>query len=324
VATVNANAYSSYADAPDDLKDEKKKTREAAANVSFSIVQDELRAELYSSEYGVPKDRIILMPVAGSGAVPYVKSKYLHQLFRLDENVRILLHMGSLAPWSMSDWLIEHAPTMPDGWVLVVHGRYGNDLPKKMNVNRVYFTDSPVEDFDDLKNTIQSASCIAVLYKPCPGSPYTGKNIGNIGLASGKFAVAMQHGVPVLVQSLGTIGDLVQEYNAGMVFSPEQEDTLEVLSKLHLEYNCWRNCQSLFFDKLDLNNSMPRVLALLQKQKRTPHASLSFAEEPKKQLRELFREARKLQKEDIIKLYVEAFSLVVSDVIFRTRRRLNI
>jgi glycosyltransferase involved in cell wall biosynthesis len=306
----------------DDLKDEKYKTRTAAEGVSFSIVQDELRADLYSAEYGVSKERIIHMPVAGSGIVPYAKSRYLHKILNLDFDAHILLHLGSVAPWSMSDWLIEQAHTMPTGWVLVIHGRYGCKGPKNINSDRVFFTNAPVEDFDDLGKIVQSASCCAVLYKSHPGSAYTGKNIENIGLASGKFSVAMQYGVPVLVRRSGEMGNLVKKYNAGLTLSPEQGDTLGVLAKLPLESEIWSNCQSLFSEKLDLRSYMPPVLSLLEKFKKAPSLNTGFSEEPKKQLRELFQEASKLRKNDIIKLYIEAFSLILSDVFLRMKKKL--
>jgi hypothetical protein len=243
----------------------------AAQGACFSILQDSQRATLYSDEYNVPLSSIYIMPAAGNGIISYCKSDYLHRIFNLHSDTRILLHMGSIASWTMVDWLVSMAYTMPENWVLVIHGRYGNKESGKIVAKRVYVTDTAIADFSDLKQLIQSASCCAAMYQPDPGSIYTGKNIQYIGLASGKFSTALQHGIPVLVRSGSMMGDLVNMYHAGVVCSPEQGDTLDILTKLPSELEAPFNCYNLFSDKLDLYKFMPLVFTLLKHLKKFPH-----------------------------------------------------
>ena len=237
------------------LRAVKNMTRSATHNICFAIIQDDVRAELYMREYKVSKEKIVIMPVAGADVVKYQKCHYLHSLFKLPPNKKILLHIGSLATWSMTDWLLAYAHTMPENWVLVLHGRYGPEkYATEVMPERVYFTEEPAKNFEELQPIVQSADCCAALYQPEKYSPYANKNIQFIGLASGKFSTALQHGVSVLVRQKSIMGDLIREYGAGITIDIENGDDLSCLEILNGFDNVHTVCHKLFTEKLSLNN----------------------------------------------------------------------
>jgi len=253
-----------------DLFNTKRKICAAAQDICFAILQDEKRAELYSIEYQVPKEKIILMPVSGLNIINYNKSYYLYSLLDIPNDKYILLHFGSLEQWSMTDWLIKYSSTMPNNWVLVLHGRYGpNEYSTNFN-NNVYFTKKPFKTIKEMTPLIQSAHCCCALYKSNNKSHYTNKNIKYIGLSSGKFSLSLQHGIPVLVNNNNLLGNLVMKYNSGIAIDPEKLSNLNILNNLLDIPNINESCHTLFNEKLSLSIALPQLLDLINKNKKNP------------------------------------------------------
>ncbi len=234
----------------------------ALKNSRFSVLQDNLRARLYALEYGVPQERIMQMPVAGAAVIPYQPSNYLHTLAGLPASAKILLHMGVIGQWVMTDWLIERASTLPPDWAMVIHGRYGKPADtSKYEHERVYYTNCPKADFDQMKDLVQSASCCVSLFRNWPTHPRLMKNITNIGLSSGKCSTALQHGIPVMVQNGGEMAALVREYAAGICLNTTPDQSLALLEQLAPVGDTVGNCHRLFSERLSINNFMPEFMA---------------------------------------------------------------
>lgn len=208
----------------------------AAKNINLCIVQDSGRAADLSIEYNIAQNKMFYVPVGGDAVIPYTSSNFLHTILKIPAEKKILLHMGSLTSWSMVEWSIEHAHTLPSDWVLVLHNRYGgtSDLQRKYSGRpNVYWSNQCARTQEELAQIIQSADCCLALYKATYEHWSCGRNIGNIGLASGKIASALQHGRPLAVNDLGLVSSWVTQDRIGVhvdVSSPEPFRALNMLT----------------------------------------------------------------------------------------------
>lgn len=223
--------------------------QEASRSACLAISQDSLRATSLKEEYDL-NCPVLSIPVGGEGVIPYARSSYLREHCGIPPDRKILLHMGSVEPWAMADWLARYAVSLPDPWVLVVHGRYGLsevDYPVPPH-EKLYYSHTQVERSEAFHHLVQSADCCVALYRPCPGNLYTGKNIAEIGLASTKMASALQHGVPVLVNNLPLIADTVRNAGCGWVIDTQSSQPFLCLQKNSLPSPdiCHRAFQKIF------------------------------------------------------------------------------
>ena len=196
--------------------------RREASSVRFAVAQDDLRAGLLSDEAGIPDDRILRIPVAGTGARPAARTRYLNERFGIPAKRKIAVFAGSVAEWTMARKLVDGLPLWPDDWVLVMHDRYGGvsewqRVARQHIPNRFYISDDSFPSIEGLGHLLHGADLGIALYHPTYDSAWTGRNIANLGMSSGKIATYMQHGLPVLINELGEISDHVREKALGMV-----------------------------------------------------------------------------------------------------------
>jgi len=240
----------------------KLKQKEACKDISFAIIQDKLRASLLTKEYGISNEKILFMPVAGTGLIPFQRSFFLHDHLSLSKDIKILLQIGSSAQWTMTDWTVKNADSLPDGWAIVIHD-ISNRNEIKVSHPKVFRTNLNALPIDEMHKLLHSAQCTLALYKEIDGSAYTGKNIGNIGLASGKISTSLQYGIPVLVNSIGEIADLVATYNAGQVIDTSSNEPYACLRKLDSFNNINQNCHKLFNEKLDIQIFVKDIFTII-------------------------------------------------------------
>jgi len=254
----------------EEMKSLREKEREikACKNISFAVAQDPLRSELLSIENQIPLNKIIEIPVAGRGVNQLDKNKYLHKKLGIDLDKKIAIYMGSLDEWAMVGKLILDSEKWDDDWVLVLHSRYG--LNKKTSQyyknhshkNNIFFSDNSVDSFDDLAMLLQSVNLGIAFYTPRYTTKWDGLNIKHIGLSSGKIATYLSNGIPVLINELGLITDLVKQYNAGKIICNNKEIIIDYSYK---ELNQLRNnCFKLFKDQLDLNIKITPLLKKIE------------------------------------------------------------
>lgn len=241
------------------ITNQKAKERAACLDISFAIVQDKVRAADIIKEYSVDPDKIVHIPVAGAGLKEYNPSFYLHDHLNLSKDIKILLHMGSVASWTLTEWAINNADSLPDDWVLVIHSRTGS-YSTNTSHRKVYYSNLPTLSLDEMHQLICSATCTLAIYNPDFKTPFTGKNLQNMGLSSGKIATSLQHGVPVALSHMGEMSDLIQIYEAGVLIDKESPTPFSALSGLtdfdQLRSNSWK----LFSEKLDLRLFADQIL----------------------------------------------------------------
>ena len=233
--------------------------------IEFAVVQDEVRAQKLSEENQISLDKMILIPVANRISHPHVRDYYFNDLFSIDKNKKIALFAGSVAQWSRIDYIINSVSTWNDDWVLVIHSRYafGSEIYKKkcsFNPKKIFFSDLPVDNANELSKIMNSADIGIGMYKATYESIFQGRNLEYIGLASGKICSYFQHGLPVIVNDIGEITKYINRFNCGIVVDTNNFfqinldiPTLDLMS---------RNAIKLFDEELDLQI---KIVPLLNK-----------------------------------------------------------
>lgn len=195
----------------------KLRAKKAVKGIQCAVAQDDTRKTLLAREYGIPEQKILLMPVANTGSHILSSSNYFHDKLGIPSDKRILLYMGWMDA-AQEQRMVGFAPYMPDNWVLVAHSRYEYTLTVESEYigKKVFFScDSPIENMDEMGKMLSDCQVGFCAYQPSPDSIYTGDNIRYIGLSSGKTSTFLQYGIPVVVENMNIWDELVRQYHFG-------------------------------------------------------------------------------------------------------------
>ena len=286
----------------------KEPEKEACQGLAFAICQDQLRSERLSEENAIPMKKIIQVPLCGRGIRRTVKTYRLHDQFGLSHNTKILLNMGSLCNWSMVHYILENAHSLPDNWVLIIHNRYGrtqiiNQLHEKSaNLDNVYFTEKSFSTHTDLSVLLGDVDAGIALYAPQAGNLWAGNNLKYIGLASGKISTYLQHGIPVIINDTGEMGNLVQRYNLGCVVDTSKsmnENSIPIDKFKDLRENCF----SFIEGRFDLDKTIEPFLAKLKE---------LFAVQTKDVIQQYFKDASDSLNAGNLEAAIESYTNIVA------------
>ena len=248
---------------------------EAAREASFAVCQDEVRSFHLSREYGVTQEKIIQIPVAGRKAVRRERNFILHDQLDIPRSTKLVLYIGGVtSAWSGIDRLIDHADRWPDDWALVLHQRYAqygdafiNYIRSKGN-GRIFLSPFPNLPFEQLGALLDSADLGISLYVPTFREEgfRDGNNLKYIGMASGKIATYLQHGLPILVNEIGEMSDHVRRYGLGCV-TGDIADVASLLAQVDRpELESFRdNALNFFRDRLDLDRTAKPLLEIISR-----------------------------------------------------------
>ncbi|WP_180111895.1 hypothetical protein [Acinetobacter sp. YH12136] len=230
--------------------------------ISFAIVQDELRGRFLVKENKINDNKLIFIPVASDGFSEISEKKnILHKIFNLPPETNILIFTGSVAQWTSIDEILEQANDfLPPNWALVIHDRYGKARQSihKMKLDytigkNIFLIEDSIFSFEDLNSILSDAVLGIVSYRPVEGSPYTGKNIQHIGLASGKFSTYMKNGLPTLVYRADELGEIVTANRLGF-FVNDLKNLRHILENFEGRDKYETHCQYFFNTTLSFEN----------------------------------------------------------------------
>ncbi|MCH7555844.1 MAG: glycosyltransferase [Planctomycetes bacterium] len=250
-------------------KEFKQEEIEACKCLDFIVCQDALRAKYLSIENKIALEKIINIPVAGRGIKKGEKNSYLYDSLGINKDKKIALFMGTVAQWSMAGYILESAKQWSDDWVLVVHNRHGLDqgvrpyYAKYKCFDNIYFSLEPIADPNQLDCVIHSADVGIAFYEPTYQSKYTGNNIKYLGMASGKIATYLQHGLPIIINEIGQMSDYVRKYGLGLVVDDNGYFSTPLTNGQLLKFRL--NCLEFFEKRLDLNHTIVPLLKIIQR-----------------------------------------------------------
>jgi tetratricopeptide (TPR) repeat protein len=256
----------------------------ACQGVSFAVCQDKVRSLQLSRENNIRPDLFIEIPVAGRGFRPASQRAFrIHDSLKFSHSTKIALYMGSIAdPWSMIDDLLKTIPDWPSEWILLLHHRYGNRefqpivhrYPSIFNSGKVFISPFQQLDFEELPQILHDVDLGLALYTPLKNNISAGNNLKYLGMASGKIATYLQHGLPILVNEIGIWSDTVINFDIGVVIQSASDIPvfLRNLSAKHFEK--YRGNIRKFFDSgFDLNLTIQPLLQRLSELLQSKHAT---------------------------------------------------
>lgn len=247
------------------------KTAEILASkyVNHWFVQDELRAKHLEIENELNPATKTLIPLASSGK-PEHPTRRLRDYLGIPPEKKVAITMGSISNWSMTPEIISTIDSWPDDWVLIIHDRYGRtelelkkldcNLSNRLN-SKVYISNQASDLVDEMSEVLAGVNVGLAFYKPVFTSPYTGNNLKYLGISSGKISTFLRHGVPIILNEIGTYSDFAKKHGFGMVIHdlknigtnlnqlvhPEKSQQAQ---KFYLEYLNFEIYQDIIWNKL--------------------------------------------------------------------------
>jgi glycosyltransferase involved in cell wall biosynthesis len=248
----------------------KTKEIEACKNIHALVIQDTLRENLIRTENKI-SDRVrsFYIPVAPLLEEYKVENQAydmsVRDKFKICNSKLLVSFFGSFSNWSGADIIIEAIKRgLPDNVVLIIHSRSKldtrqsfsreiNDLSEKYPGKVIIDTDY-LPSFNAAVAYLSQFDLGLVFYQAVEGI-FTGKNIINIGLSSGKFSMFMSTGIPVLVSNLPTYAELLEEYHFGHIVN-NADDIVNFLSGYLGKSSYTEECRRLYSKRLDPSSSI--------------------------------------------------------------------
>ena len=244
--------------------------RESAKTVSLWVVQDESRARLLETENGLSPSCKFLLPLASAGCGAQDANR-LRDRLGIPADRKVAIALGSVSGWSMTDRILQGVADWPEPWVLIVHERYGRtrELLRTQLVQyahlvgrRIFISDVAADMVDDLGSILSGVSVGLAFYEPDFKTPYTGRNLANLGMASGKISTYLRYGVPVILNDIGLFPGEARRHGFGRVVADpgaigSQLD--QCGDALHVG-----NARRYFAEQLDFNIHARRVWSAIR------------------------------------------------------------
>ena len=244
----------------------------ACRDISFAVCQDRVRSECLSAENHIASEKILQIPVAGRSLIPRKRSYAMHEALGLDRNKKIAIYIGEVnAKWTGFEELFASTGSWDDSWVMVLHQRYGyilsNIAEQIKGRENVYLSPFPSLDLKDMHLLLDAVDIGIACYVPQMDSPslLERRNLQHIGMASGKIATYLQHGLPILINEIGEMSEYVRKYNLGKVID-DFAHTGSILNSLNRNelHTLQENCQNFFENHLDLERSIVPLLSVIE------------------------------------------------------------
>jgi hypothetical protein len=248
---------------PADLK-VKIKEKRYGKYLDCLVIQDRHRQELLLNENNW-KDfnfKTFLLPVSYPliQLDPTKRLEYRNKL-GIAESEHIIIHSGSVAPWSGGNYLVSLLKAgLGLNTKLLVHSK------TKINPDNVILTelsklsalgypvilhDESFADYEEYLNFLQIADIGLALYFSDYMSPFNGKNIEEIGLSSGKFSCYMLAAIPTITTPNEIYKELNERYDFGGIASSTSSILFEI-NRIKMD-DRKDNCQLLFKEQLDFS-----------------------------------------------------------------------
>lgn len=245
----------------------------ACRNISFAVCQDTVRSGCLATENHIDREKILDIPVAGRRFIPRRRSSAMHEALGLDSEKKIAVYIGEVnAKWAGFEELFDSTALWDDSWVMILHQRYGyvlSSIAEQIKGKKnVFLSPFPSMNLKDLHLLLDTADIGIACYLPQMDSPsfLERRNLQHIGMASGKIASYLQHGLPILINEIGEMSDHVRKYNLGRVID-DFNNVGAILSTLDREelHKLQKNCQIFYGDFLDLELTIQPLLEVIDK-----------------------------------------------------------
>ncbi len=187
---------------------------------SFVVIQDEARGAHFTQATGVPKEKLVYLPVSGLRPAYREQGNYFRELFNISSEKRILLHAGALLRETMCLEIAQEALTWKEDLVLILHSpasvlssewvdpSYLDKLKGVADNDRVYLSLDPVA-WEDVPEMMSSADIGLMFYD------LTDPNFYEIARSSNKLVQYLQVGLPIIAIDFPSLKEVMQECRCG-------------------------------------------------------------------------------------------------------------
>ncbi|MCB0253739.1 MAG: hypothetical protein KDI55_08420 [Anaerolineae bacterium] len=207
-----------------------------------TLIQTPERARILCEDNRIPDARVFYLPVSLLGDSMTTKSTYLHRLLGVAPATKIILYAGYVHHADLLLELVQASQTLPESWLLVVHGfTHANLEFSQRFVDR--FASANTQGRATLSNTIVPQEAVSELV----ASAHIGlalyedisANFTSIAFASEKLARYYQCGVPVVVNDLPSLRQMIAESKGGQCVS-KASDFLDAVHVIDQDYDRYR------------------------------------------------------------------------------------
>lgn len=246
--------------------------KKAGSDVSLWIVQDDLRADDVASENNLDLSKKLLIPLASRG-LPMTTINRLRDDLKIPVEKKVAIVIGSISKWSMVEKIIQNLQYWSDEWVLIVHERYGDTKEMLSGISsmvgslslegKLYISNKASDTVDEMGFILNGVDLGLAFYLEDGESIYTGKNIRNIGYASGKISTYFRYGVPVITNISGKYSEEILDKKCGILV----DHPSDISSHLYLISKCDRGkyAQKFYSDNLDFQKFENKLWSSLKR-----------------------------------------------------------
>ncbi|MEI7827919.1 MAG: hypothetical protein WCI87_09040 [Euryarchaeota archaeon] len=185
----------------------------------FVVIQDEARGRRFIEATGVPKEKLVYVPISGLRKAYRGRDNYFRELFDIKPEKKILLHAGVFLREMMCLEIAQAALNWGDDLVLILHspvsapvsegGRdYLEKLKRTADSDKVYLSLNPVE-WQQVPQMISSADIGLLFYDS------NAPTFHEIGRSSNKLVQYLQAGLPLIASDLPSLKRVMQDCRCG-------------------------------------------------------------------------------------------------------------
>ncbi len=202
--------------------------------VNSILIQDKKRKELLSIENMVSKNftNWHLIPVSPNLNKAVGVSNYNKTDFGFKKSDIVYVHSGSVDIWSGIETIIKAIENgLPENTFIFIHNRSKFDsenphhkrLVELVDLNYpVILHDAHFQSYEDYCAFLKCFDYGITIYKSDNGM-FTGKNLKEIGLSSGKFSTFMSVGLPTVLSECTTYIEILQKFKVGVIANEKQD-----------------------------------------------------------------------------------------------------
>lgn len=238
------------------------------------IIQDEFRFNNISKYSGYDQKNVFYIPNSDSSdsKINFVGDgdfNYFRQIFDLDNNHYscIVVHAGMICDEVFSKELAASFKSISGGYALIFHERRKRSLDdpyleslKEINSKNLFLSLDPVP-YEQIYKIFMSANVGIAFYKDVD------ENFSQICKASGKLALCLKYGKPVLMNDLESFRTLNDKYKFGIIIKDisshiEIESAIEEIMKNYKYFS--ENALTCFKKEFDFTVNVRPFLDFLE------------------------------------------------------------
>lgn len=234
---------------------------EYSRNVDSIVIQDKKRQSMLSGENSISNSfkNWFLIPVSPISNKLTTVKKYTKEEFGFKASDTVYIHAGSVDTWSGAESIIKAAKSkLPKNTYILVHNRSkfteSNPIHKQLldlaaQKNQLKLHDDHFNSYEEYCAFLKCFDYGIAIYKP-DNEVYTGKNIREIGLSSGKFSTLMFVGLPTILSNSSIYKELVEKYKIGVIATETQDLEYHIKNKSLINLNS-EACKMCYIEVLD-------------------------------------------------------------------------